>query len=109
MYAKSLKHPHKSPENQILLFPHVYRRSITSPVIEDGIKASEIEVRNRVVHRTCLVSTKSGDIPTTDDFGGPKVSVFLSPLCIVSYFPILCINPFPMRRAGGPGWLPGIL
>ena len=22
------------------------------------------------------------------------------------YFPILCINPFPMCWAGGPGWLP---
>ena len=44
-------------------------------------------------------------VSTTDDFGGPKFKI-LSSLCIFSNFPILCINPFPRHRAGGPGWLP---
>ena len=38
--------------------------------------------------------------------GAQRCQQILSSLCILSYFPILCINPFPMRWAVGLAWLP---
>ena len=39
-----------------------------------------------------MASELSG-LLTIDDYGGPKVSLFLSSICILSNFPILLINP----------------
>ena len=43
----------------------------------------------------------------TDKFRGAQVLGMLMLSCHNFYLPILCINPFPMCWADGPGRLPG--